>query len=240
MVKAKKREQTPEKQAFDMELGLAVAEKEQSGVRLVGDNVVLHDDGTPITRMKLAQATSAEGAPGSFYSTDTLEEYEDLHLVPIRVQAIRTFWPAEGFSRDRQPECASLDGVNAVDSFSDGSKPLFPGQPCVTCKFYTQKPWMVEQGERACNPGYDVYGLSLDTYEVVALRLQGTSAKIARLLARPGVFGRQLVRLFAQKKTADQGTWFQMFGQPVGQITEEQIQEVQEIMAEFRPRAEVD
>ena len=99
MVRAKRREQTPDEQAFDMELGLAVAEKEQSGVRVVGDNVVLHDDGTPITRMKLAQATSAEGAPGSFYSTDTLEEYEDLHLVPIRVQAIRTFWPAEGFSR---------------------------------------------------------------------------------------------------------------------------------------------
>ena len=240
MTRAKKLAPTPDEIAFDLELGLAVPGKEQSSVRVVNPNVVFHDDGTPVTRMKLAQPTSAEGTPGTFYSTDTLEDYEELHLVPIRVQAIRTLWPADGFARDRQPECASLDGEHAVANFSDGTTPLFAGQACIECRFFIQKPWMGEQGERFCSPGYDAYALSLDSLEVVALRLQGTSAKLARLLGRPGVFGRQIVRLHSRKQTTDRGSWFQMLAQPMGEITPEQVAEVQEVMAEFRPRAEVD
>src|SRR5918996_3247730 len=209
----------------------------KSTVRSVNPQVVLHEGEMPLTRMKLSQPTSADGTPGCFYSTDTLEEYDELDLVPIRVQAIRTLWPVNGFSRERQPECSSADAVHAVERFSDGSTPLFPGAPCALCQFHTQKPWLAKPGERICQPGYDVYGLSLETYEVVALRLQGTSAKIARLLARPGVFGRQIVKLFAKKQTSDRGTWYQMFGQPLGLVTDEQIAEVQAIMQEFSPAA---
>jgi hypothetical protein len=213
----------------------------KSTVRNVNPQVVLHEGETPVTRLKLAQPTSADGSPGNFYSTDTLEEFDELDLVPIRVQAIRTLWPVNGFSRERHPECSSANAVNAVERFSDGSTPLFPGAPCARCQFYTQKPWLAKPGERICQPGYDVFGLSLDTYEVIALRLQGTSAKIARLLARPGVFGRQIVRLFAKKQTSDRGTWFQLFGQPLGLVTDQQIEEVQAIMQEFSPAAaEVD
>jgi hypothetical protein len=75
--------------------------------------------------MKLAQPTSAVGSPGQFYSRDTGEEYPELSLVPIKIQATRTLWP-EGFGRDRLPECASMDGIQAIETFSDGSRPLYP------------------------------------------------------------------------------------------------------------------
>jgi hypothetical protein len=106
----------------------AIRERAESSVKVINDNVVLHDGDSPVVRVKLAQSSSAEGTAGKFYSADTLEEFDELMVVPIRVQAIRTLWPESGFSRDRQPECASLDGVKAVESFSDGSRPLFPGQ----------------------------------------------------------------------------------------------------------------
>jgi hypothetical protein len=185
--------------------------------------------------MKLAQPTSAGGSPGKFYSVDTEEEYDDLRIVPVKVQAIRTLWPEAGFSRDRLPECASLDGVRAVERFSDDTVPLFSGRACVECLFYVSKPWLAAPGTRVCSPGYDIYGLSLDSYEVVTLRLHGTSTRVARVLARPGVFGLQVVRLYSRRQTSDRGSWYQMFGQPVGEITPEQAQEVLEIMAEFRP-----
>jgi hypothetical protein len=213
----------------------AVTERAEPGVRVLNENIVLHAGAAPVTRLKLAQPTSAEGTAGKFYNSDTTEELDEILFVPLRIQAIRTLWPEASFSRGRQPECASLDGVFAVERFPDGSLPLFPGHPCSRCEYFTTKPWAAGPGERICSPGYDVFGLSLDSYEVISLRLQGSSAKIARLLARPGVFQRQIVRLYSKKQTTDKGSWFQMFGEACGAVTPEQAQEVRAIMAEFRP-----
>lgn len=217
-----------------------VAVRRESSVRQVNAQISLHASDRPVIRMKLVQNTSSEGTPGYFIATDTLEEFPELYLVPMSVRPVRTLWPKDGFSRDRGPECASFDGEKAVESFSDGSRPLFPGAECIACQFYVTKPWMVPTGEQYCQPGYDVFGLSLDTAEVVGLRLQGTSAKIARVFARPGVWCQQIVRLYSVKKTSDRGSWWQLLAQPVGQVSPEEIQQVHDIMTGFSPAQAVD
>jgi hypothetical protein len=235
MVRTKKAEETDldilEKE-LTPDLPAVPEEAPLSTVKVINSNAALHGGDSPVTYLKLAQGTSSEGTPGMFISSSTSEEHDEVRMVPIKIQPVRTLWPKE-FSRDRNPDCASDDGVFAVTSFFDGSSPAFPGAPCSRCEFFVPKPWMAEPGQRLCQAGYIVYGLSLDTFEVVSLRLQGTSTKIARLLARPGVFGRQVVRLYSQKKTSDRGSWYQMMAEACGPVTTEEGEEVQEILAEY-------
>jgi hypothetical protein len=115
-----------------------------STVKVINSNAALHGGDSPVTYLKLAQGTSSEGTsdegtPGMFVSGSTSEEHDEVRMVPIKIQPVRTLWPKE-FSRDRQPDCASDDGVYAVTSFFDGSRPLFPGAPCSKCEFFVPKP----------------------------------------------------------------------------------------------------
>ena len=213
---------------------LAVAEPASSSIRAVTTGVVLHaGSGLPVNRMKLAQATSGQGTPGHFVASDGSEERPELVLVPVRVQAIRTLWPEGGFQRGRGPECASLDGIRPVEFLPNGDRALYAGSLCVDCPMFVSQPWKVAQGTRFCSPGYDILGLSLETFEVISLRLTGTSAKIANVLGRPGVFARQNVRLFAKKQVAQQGTWFQIFAEPLGPVGEDQVSAVEEALRAF-------
>jgi hypothetical protein len=213
---------------------LAIAEPTVTSIRAVNLGVVLHaGGGLPVTRMKLAQATSGQGTPGHFVASDGSEERPELVMVPVRVQAIRTLWSEGVFQRGRGPECASLDGVRPVEFLPNGDRALYAGSLCAECPMYVSQPWRVEQGARFCAPGYDILGLSLETLEVISLRLTGTSSKIAKVLGRPGVFARQQVRLFAKKQVAQQGTLLQIFAEPLGPVDEEQIHAVEEALRAF-------
>jgi hypothetical protein len=226
---------------FEEEHGqLAVPDSAMTTVRQVVPGVVLHAGaGMPVTRMRLAQPTSSEGTPGHFVASDGSGEREDLTIVPVRVQAVQTLWPEGGFQRGRRPECFSPDGVRAAEFFPDGTHPLYAGNLCAECPMHVSQPWKLEQGTRFCSPGYDILGLSLETFEVISLRLTGTSAKLANVLGRPGIFARQQVQLFAKRQVTEKGSWFQMFAKPLGPVSEEELRAVEVALSSFQPQAEV-
>ena len=175
-----------------------------------GEGVAFHPGDLRPPLLKLVQPTSADGTPGKFRRLDTDEEFDELTVTAIRVQPSRIKWPADGFSRDRVPECLSRDGVHAVTSFSDGSAPRFPGAPCQDCKFFTVAPWRAAEGEEICLPGYDVTLMDTETHEVYGLRLQGTAAKVARVLGAKTHFRKAQIRLWGEKVVGDRGTWYQL------------------------------
>ena len=149
----------------------------------VGQGAVFHDGDLRPAMVKLIQPTSANGTPGSLYRTDTEEEFPELVVVPLKIQAVRTKWPGVGgFSRDRFPECVSYDGITSITRFSDGRTPRFVGQPCNTCEFYTTAPWSVPTGEEFCQPGYSVLVMDAESFEVYGMRLHGTANRVARML----------------------------------------------------------
>jgi hypothetical protein len=173
------------------------------------------------------------GTAGTFVAPDTLEEFSEVVVVPVRVMPTRTLWPEGGFSRDSGPECSSRDGISAVLELPDGTIPLFPGQFCSQCEFFASARWQLLEGQRWCEPGYDVILLNLETLELLGFRLRGTARKIAPVLAAPKVFGKQLVRLASQKVTKDYGSWYQMTAVPLGPVTEQQAGEVEEMLKAF-------
>ena len=185
---------------------------------------VFHDGDLRPAMVKLIQPTSATGTPGSLYRTDTEEEFPELVVVPLKIQAVRTKWPGDGgFSRDRFPECVSYDGIRSITRFSDGRTPRFVDQPCNTCEFYTTAPWSVSAGEEFCQPGYSVLVMDAESFEVYGMRLHGTSSKVARMLGSPPHLRKTVLRLWGDKVSSDRGTWFQLKATPVRKLTEDEL-----------------
>ena len=118
-----------------------------STVITIGEGVAFHPGDVRPPLLRMVQNGSADGTPGKFRKLDTEEELDDLRVTAIRVQPIRTKWPAGGFARDRVPECRSHDGVRAVARFSDDTVPRFPGRLCAECEFFTSAPWRAAEGE---------------------------------------------------------------------------------------------
>jgi hypothetical protein len=210
---------------------LAVPETLPSSVQQVRADLVLHTSDRPIVWAKLAQHTSEEGTEGKFYFAETSEEVDDLILIPARIQVERTLWPQAAFSRGRKPECSSEDGVYAVSSYPDGTLPLFPGATCTRCGFYVPKPWLAEPGQRMCQAGYSIQGFSVSTLELVAMRLYGSAAKVARVMARPGVFRHRPMRLYSKPKSSDSGKWHQLMAEVLDPLSAEQMATIQELLA---------
>jgi hypothetical protein len=209
---------------------LAIPDDHALSVHQINPDLVLHAGDRPINWVKLGQATSAQGTPGKFFFQETNEEVDELYLIPATIQANRSLWPEGGFSRGRRPDCASEDGVYAVTHFPTGEIPLFPGAPCSQCQYFVPKPWMAPPGTRICQAGYVVTGFSVATLEMVGMRLSGTATKVARVMARPGVFQQRPVRLYAEKKTSDSGSWFQLLATVADPLTPEQMESIKSLL----------
>ena len=208
-----------------VESGSASLATPAQGVVTMAEGTVLHDFDLRPAVVKLAQSTSASGTPGTLVRTDTEEEYEELHAVPLRVQATRTKWPETGFSRERLPECSSDDGIRSVIKLPGGTEPRFPNQICAKCEFQTDSPWSVPEGQEYCQPGYKILLMDIESFEVYGMRLNGTSASVARPLgARPNL-RKAVMRLWGEKTTTERGSWFKLKAKAVRQLTEDEITE---------------
>lgn len=169
------------------------------------DGIDMHQGDIQPAFIKIVQGTSAEGTAGKIMRSDTSEEYDELNLIPIRIQKNRTFWGPGEFSRDRAPACFSQDGETGALLNNDGDPTLYPGQPCVTCPEYTESPWRDRDN---CQPGYMVLFFNVDTYEVMGMRLTGTSAKMARKFSAATVFRKTVMKISTERKSNDHGTWY--------------------------------
>lgn len=195
----------------------------KKGVLQMAQGAVFHDYDLRPPFLKLVQGTSSLGTPGALYRTDTEEEFDELLVVPLRVQAIRTNWPAEGFSRDRLPECVSYDGVRSITEFADGREPRFVGQFCASCEFYTTAPWKVPTGQEYCQSGYEVLLMDIDTFDVYGMRLQGTATRVVRMLGAASYLRKSVLRLWGDKVTNDRGSWYQLKAAVVRNTPEEEL-----------------
>ena len=155
--------------------------------------------------LSLVQNTSAIGTAGKLRRTDTDEEFSFLKLVPMAVQAQRTYWGEGEFVRGRTPECKSADAITADMMFGDGTPTKFAGQACADCQFRSDNPF--ERGDK-CQAGYLVAFYSLETNEAYLMRLNGSATRIARVVGNANTVRRKTINLFAQEVTTNNGRFW--------------------------------
>jgi hypothetical protein len=109
-------------------------------------------------------------------------------------------------------------------------EPLFPGRACIKCEFFVAQKWQAEPGQRVCEPGYVIRGVSVSTFEEIGMRLHGTANRIAPILNRPGVFHTRPVKLSSEWVVRDFGSWFQLKAEPQPPLTQEQTRMLRELM----------
>ena len=196
------------------------------------DRPMFHEGDQRPAILKLVQKSSAEGTPGKLLRLDTLEEFDQLEVIPVNVQMSRTKWPTGGFNRERQPECSSRDGKISVTQFPDGREPLFVGQPCRSCEFYTTRPGDVK-GQEFCDPGYDVIFLDAQTFEAYGMRLYGTSAKVARVLGSRANFCQSILELTGKEQRSTRGSSYQLNATRKGKEEEAEEAAVHDYLANY-------
>jgi hypothetical protein len=183
--------------------------------------LTLHQKRVFVDDIKLVQGTSAAGTPGTFRNPETDEAFGELRVIPVKITANRTLWPKE-FVRDRNPDCSSLDGLHAVESYPNGGVPDYPGQECALCK-HNVLPWESDGEIEPCKAGYDVLFFCLDTDSVIRMRFQSTGQKLVeKTLARANIFQKQVVRLLPTRQTNPKGSWWQVQGVAMGELSTEQ------------------
>lgn len=196
--------------------------------------LVLHTNRPPIDNIKLIQGTSASGTPGTFMNTETGESFEELNAIPFRIQANRVLWPKD-FDRSRDPDCASHDGRVAVAAYPNGGLPRYPGRECGEYE-HNVMPWEAPEGIEPCRAGYQVLLFDVVSSSIFRMRLAGTGLKLVeRLLARPHVFQKQVVRLIAVRQNNEKGSWWQAVGTATGEITDEQRLDIVSLAQSFLP-----
>ena len=176
--------------------------------------------------LSLVQNTSAVGTAGRIRRTDTDEEYEVLKVVPLAVQAQRTYWGAGEFVRGRTPECKSNNAITADLSFGDGSPTLFAGRSCASCEFRSDNPF--ERGDM-CQAGYMVAFYSLDTSEAFLMRLNGSATRIARVVGNANTVRQKTISLYAQEVTTANGRFWGLRAGGGEQLTADQKSQVEAI-----------
>lgn len=175
------------------------------------DGIDMHPGDILPAFINVVQGTSEHGTPGKIKRSDTEEEYDELNLIPIRIQKNRTFWGEGEFARNRAPACFSNDGNTGALVNNDGLDTAHPGQACVSCPEYTEAPW---RDRDKCQPGYMVLFFNVDTFEVMGMRLTGTSAKLSRKFRAASVYQRTIMKLTTERKTNDHGTWYALVATP--------------------------
>ena len=204
--------------------------------RLPAENPMLslHNSQPPIDNIKLTQGTSAQGTPGTFLNVETGEESSELALIPFMIQPTRALFSGS-FVRDRGPECSSNDGVTAVAVLPSGEMPKYPGRECLACE-HNFMPWEPREGLEPCKAGYTCLFYDVAGQGVVKMRFAGTGLRIVeRLLAKPHIFQRQVVRLIAVRQTSERGSWWQAVGTAIGEITPEQQADIVALGGRFLP-----
>ncbi len=179
--------------------------------------------------INIVQGTSEKGTPGKFRRADTEEEYESLNVVPLRVQKNRTYWGPGAFSRDRSPECFSLDGNYGAMVNGDGEPTAYPGQDCMTCPMRTDSPW---RDKDMCKGGYMVYLFNVETFETYGMRLTGAATPRARKFNAGSILQRTILKLTTARKTNEYGTWYELIDE-VGRIVTPAEHEVVEAEAKL-------
>jgi hypothetical protein len=190
-----------------------------------GDGRVFHRGDQAITWIKLIQKTNDHlGTPGWFYLSDTEAALQEIHAIPILIQATRVKWPAGGYSKNRTPECASRDGMRPLDNFPDGSLPLMTGIECSACPYYVKDPRKAAPGAEICLPGYTVFLLHAEGSfdQVLGLRLNNTSVVTAKRLGHDALYRNQVCRLVGMPKSNDKGSWFGIEVCGLGYLSDEQ------------------
>jgi hypothetical protein len=183
--------------------------------------LTLHQKRLFVDDIKLVQGTSSEGVPGTFRNPETDEMFSELRAIPVKITANRTLWPRE-FIRDRNPDCSSMDGVHAVASYPNGGVPLYPGAECSLCA-HNVLPWESDGEIEPCRAGYEVLFFCLDTDSVIRMRFQSTGLKLVeKILARANVFQQQIVRLLPTRQSNSKGSWWQVQGVALGELSPEQ------------------
>lgn len=172
-------------------------------VREVRPGAMLHEHDLRPPFLVLGQSQSENITPGMFKRGDTDEEYSELEVIPLFVQATRLQWPPGEFSRDSKPTCFSYDAKVGAPGGE------YEGQQCRGCEFYVKVPWAVPgDNVQPCMPGYAVLLLDAMSFEPFILQLRGTSAGLGKQLGGGGVFRRAVLRLFATQVTTAKGIFY--------------------------------
>lgn len=196
-------------------------------VTATAEGVVFHSFDLRPPLLKISQPTSEWDQKGVFIRLDTEEIIDSLEIVPLRIQATRTKWPSGAYSSDRRIECASQDGITAVESLTEDRIPLFPGATCENCEFYIKAPWLAAEGDEICLPGYSILLMDVQTYEVYGMRLQGTACQIARKLGAKGHLRKSVLRLYPDKVTSSRGTWYKPKADVIRKLGEDELEVVE-------------
>lgn len=175
------------------------------------DGIDMHPGDILPAFIKVVQGTSEHGTPGKIRRADTEEEYDELNLIPIRIQKNRTYWGPGDFDRNRTPACFSNDGDFGAMVNNDGLPTTYPGQACSSCPQYTEP----SQWDRdKCQSGYMILFFNVDTFEVMGMRLTGTSAKLSRKFKAASVYRKTIMKLSTERKTNAHGSWYALVAEP--------------------------
>jgi hypothetical protein len=137
---------------------------------------------------------------GKFMNKETNEVFQELQIIPIKVDYTRALWIGER-GKGIPPKCKSNDSFYAVEA-DDRYEPWYPGQACKDCK-HNYVPWKPREGVEQCKPSAEVLAFDLDAEAVISIHLSANSLRAARLMERDSVSQKKIVRLvpFKAKNT---------------------------------------
>lgn len=180
-----------------------------------------------LPEFKLVQAVGGDYAkslgakPGQFFCTlnDTIAD--ELEIVVVDIQAMRTYWGREEIE-DSPPDCASFN-AKSMRSIS--------GEDCNTCSHKCDTPWLVKPQERRqmCNLNYVIMGIKVDDFLPLLIRAGGISALPVRQLitqlrlnrALRGDYHRAIVGITSIKKKTSAGEAYTLHPRIKTLITDE-------------------
>lgn len=214
-------------------MNLVKRDTEGRSIVNVGEGAALHPQDLQPPVLRLGQAQSEGIQAGFIQRSDTQEEFKYLDIVPLIVSPSRLKWAPGPFSRDRLPECWSDDGVTGSIRPLGELRAAYAGELCRNCVNYTERPWEEKSQDGWCSPGYNVLLVDAESFDTYLVRLNGTSAKIARLLAQKGIFQRAIVRLFLEHMSTATGSWYQLKAKTQGYADEATLNIVRGLYGDY-------
>jgi hypothetical protein len=195
---------------------LAVPAQPKGSVQVISRNRVVNIPSPTITRIKLIQGI------GKFRDMVTDEEYDELELLPIALQAQRV-WLREKYIQGQKPRCLSTNGSTAIMQYADGELPEYPGQVCVECPQFSRHMWAGKRGK--CEPQNLIFGYHRESGKVMSLLLRHKTLPLEHFWNRHDIFARTLVTLFPVEEHTKYGAYFVTEMKAKSRLTEEQPQQ---------------
>lgn len=206
------------------------------GVQDMGDGSTMPVADFRPPELRVGQAQSRNITPGKIQRSDTLEEYDEVMVVPILVRSNRLKWAPGDFDRERLPECWSDDGVSGSQRSLGSAAALYPGQLCATCDYYTAQPWIDKAKDGWCTAGWNALVVDAESFTTYLLRLKGTAYKVGRALM--ALRFRHVVRLRVQHMQEAGGDWYQLQATPVRRLDAADESLVRNQLADYAPSAQ--